>query len=123
MRYLHNFMPVIIIKMQQDPIIVKGKTTNAETRCVHFHSALDIIAIKMKCCNTYYPCIQCHEEEAGHPAKVWPKEAFNSKAVLCGNCMHELTIDEYLGSNNCCPNCRAAFNPGCKNHYHFYFET
>ncbi|MBS1512102.1 MAG: hypothetical protein JST86_14735 [Bacteroidetes bacterium] len=108
--------------MQSPNITVKGNTVDAHTRCTHYHSPLDIIAIKMKCCDTYYPCIECHNENEDHTAKVWPADEFETKAVLCGNCYTELTINEYLQCNNHCPVCHAAFNPGCSKHHHFYFE-
>ena len=76
----------------------------------------------MKCCNEYYACIDCHREEAGHIAEVWPIHEFNTHAVLCGKCYQELTIAEYLQSNHQCPFCKSGFNPGCRNHYHYYFE-
>lgn len=102
---------------------VMGKTVDEFTRCVHYHSPLDVIAIKFKCCHQYYPCYYCHEEEAGHEAQVWSKTEFREKAVLCGVCKNEMSIHEYLNSKNHCPYCDAAFNPGCSNHYHLYFEV
>ncbi|WKZ60447.1 MAG: CHY zinc finger protein [Cyclobacteriaceae bacterium] len=104
-------------------IPVFGKPVDNQTRCVHWHSPLDIIAIKFNCCNQYYPCFSCHEETADHAATVWPKKEFDTKGILCGVCGHELTINEYMQCNNTCPKCTAPFNPGCKNHYHLYFET
>ena len=101
---------------------VKGKVLDDETRCVHYHSSLDIIAIKFKCCDTYYPCFYCHEEIAGHPHQVWKKEELEQKAILCGNCKQELTIAEYKSSLYHCPFCNTAFNPKCGNHDHLYFE-
>ena len=103
-------------------IEVKGKLVDDETRCEHYHSPLDIIAIKFKCCGDYYPCFKCHEESTDHQAHVWTKEEWNTKAILCGVCKEELTIDTYVRSNNLCPNCHSPFNPGCSNHYHLYFE-
>src|SRR5690242_13410687 len=103
-------------------IEVNGKTVDDETRCEHYHSRLDIIAIKFKCCGEYYPCYQCHAESTDHPAQVWKKQEWDTKAVLCGVCKEELSINEYLRSNNICPHCGSAFNPGCSNHYHLYFE-
>jgi uncharacterized CHY-type Zn-finger protein len=103
-------------------IRVKGKLVDQQTRCEHYHSALDIIAIKFKCCGDYYPCYQCHGECADHEPAVWKKEEWNTKAVLCGACKQELTINEYLGSNNSCPHCNSAFNPGCSKHHHLYFQ-
>lgn len=103
-------------------IKVKGKLVDDNTRCTHYHSILDIIAIRFKCCNEYYPCYECHEEEAGHQAIIWKKDEWNTKAILCGQCKHEMTIKEYFNSNNQCPYCKAAFNPGCSKHYPLYFE-
>lgn len=109
--------------MRNKSIKIKGKIVDEHTRCSHYHSSLDIIAIKMKCCNEYYACIHCHEEETDHKPEVWLKKEFNKKAILCGNCFNELTINQYLESNYHCPFCEAAFNPRCSNHNHFYFEV
>ncbi|WP_158945474.1 CHY zinc finger protein [Granulicella sp. S190] len=100
---------------------VRGVELDAQTRCLHYRSALDIIAIKMMCCGIYYACKDCHEELADHPIKVWPKERWDCEAVLCGSCGAELSIAEYMETGYKCPVCSAAFNPGCRNHYHFYF--
>lgn len=102
---------------------VKGKITDDQTRCVHYHSSLDIIAIKFKCCNQYYPCYYCHKEAAGHNATVWPATEFDTKAILCGVCKNEMSINEYKNSNYQCPFCISHFNPKCVNHDHLYFET
>jgi uncharacterized CHY-type Zn-finger protein len=102
-------------------ITVKG-SIDGKTRCKHYHSEKDIIAVKLNCCGQYYGCYYCHAESTDHPAQVWPRSEWNSKAVLCGNCSSELTIEAYLNCNYECPVCTASFNPGCKNHYHLYFE-
>jgi len=101
---------------------VKGKLIDEQTRCVHYHSPLDVIAIKFKCCGEYYPCFECHEETAGHKSEVWKRNEFDTKAILCGICGNEMTIHEYLASNNQCPHCHSDFNPNCNKHYHLYFE-
>lgn len=101
---------------------VYGVNVDHQTRCGHYHSPFDLIALRFPCCDTYYPCYECHEETAGHPAKRWRTEQIEEKAVLCGSCGHQLTIHEYLMSNSVCPSCNANFNPGCRNHYHLYFE-
>ena len=103
-------------------IKVQGKLTDEYTKCQHYHSPLDIIAIKFKCCNTYYACIHCHEELADHHLQQWRKEEFDTKAILCGSCKQELSINEYFDCNYQCPNCAAHFNPKCSNHNHYYFE-
>lgn len=104
-------------------ITIHGKPVDDNTRCIHYHSVLDVIAIKFKCCGKYYPCYQCHEETAGHAAITWKKNEWNTKAIFCGICKKELTIEQYVQSGNQCPNCNALFNPGCSRHYHLYFEV
>ncbi len=101
---------------------VKGVGVDSKTRCLHYHSERDIIAIKFKCCNTYYPCHLCHEEKVGHEPVRWSREEWDTKAVLCGVCRNELTILQYMNSQSVCPHCQSDFNPGCRNHYHLYFE-
>jgi uncharacterized CHY-type Zn-finger protein len=107
---------------KKSAINVSGELIDEHTRCVHYHSPLDIIAIRMKCCNQYYSCIECHNETAGHTAEVWPADEMDTKAVLCGACYSEMTIREYLESGNQCPFCQSKFNPACSNHYHLYFS-
>jgi uncharacterized CHY-type Zn-finger protein len=102
---------------------VRGIDVDPQTRCAHWHSARDIIAIAMKCCGVYYACKDCHDALAGHAAAVWPHAEWQTPAVLCGACGTELPIRQYLESENICPACGAGFNPGCRNHYHFYFEA
>ena len=102
---------------------IKGKLIDNFTRCKHYHSQLDIIAIKFKCCNTYYACIHCHEELANHKAQQWDKTEFDNKVVICGNCRYELTVNEYFNCAYTCTNCGNNFNPKCSNHNHYYFET
>ncbi|MEZ7173045.1 CHY zinc finger protein [Sporosarcina sp. OR05] len=102
---------------------VQGSLVDRETRCVHYHSKLDIIAIKFYCCGLHFPCFSCHEESGcGHPA-VWPKERFNEKAILCGACGCEMTVEQYMSCHSECPSCRAKFNPGCNLHKAYYFEV
>jgi uncharacterized CHY-type Zn-finger protein len=101
---------------------VHGVDLDPNTRCLHYHGPTDVIAIKMRCCDSYYACVACHAALAAHPAKVWPRSEWNRKAVLCGVCGAEMTVLEYMDSGNRCPSCSAPFNPGCRNHYHLYFE-
>ena len=100
---------------------VYGQIIDHQTRCKHYHSSLDIIAIKFKCCDHYYPCFECHQEIAGHEPERWGADERNTKAVLCGACGHDLTIAEYFSSGNECPQCHSLFNPNCEKHYHLYF--
>jgi len=103
------------------PRAVRGIELDSQTRCTHYHSELDVIAIKMRCCQVFYACKDCHETLAGHAIETWPHSMWDQKAILCGSCGHELSISEYMASGYTCPACNSGFNPGCRNHYHFYF--
>ena len=105
-----------------ESICCLGTSVNERTQCAHYHSERDIIAIKFKCCDAFYACIQCHAEAAGHLPVVWSKAEFDTEAILCGNCQSTFSITGYLSCANSCPLCQAAFNPGCANHYYLYFE-
>lgn len=100
---------------------VRGAVVDDMTRCVHYRTPVDIVAIRFACCGEYYPCHLCHEESAGHAARPWPIERRGTAAVLCGACGAELAIEEYLGASGC-PRCGAAFNERCALHAHLYFE-
>lgn len=100
---------------------VYGKTVDEHTRCVHYATELDIIAIRFACCEKYYPCHLCHSETADHPARQWPRETWNQNAILCGMCWRQLTIQTYRGAG-ACPECAAPFNPGCAAHASYYFD-
>jgi uncharacterized CHY-type Zn-finger protein len=102
---------------------VHGLDVDGQTRCVHWRSPVDIVAVKMKCCGAYYACKDCHDALTGHAIEVWPRGDWGERAVLCGACGTELTIAAYLASFDACPACAAPFNPGCSVHRHFYFEA
>src|SRR5699024_2048741 len=101
---------------------VKGAIDKA-TRCAHYRTKIDRIAIKFFCCQQYYSCYQCHQEVGCNEYKVWPQSLFDQQAILCGQCKSELTINEYLKCHHKCPLCEAAFNPGCSLHSHLYFAV
>ena len=103
-------------------ITVHGIEVDSATRCAHYRSALDIVAIKFECCRTYYSCFYCHEAEADHAPRLWERAQFDEQAILCGACASELTIRQYLECGAVCPNCGASFNPRCGLHYQLYFE-
>jgi uncharacterized CHY-type Zn-finger protein len=101
---------------------VLGLDVDPHTRCAHYHSPRDVVAIRMRCCDTYYACKDCHDALAGHALTPWPGGEWETRAVLCGVCGAEMSIRDYLGCENACPVCGAAFNPGCREHHHLYFE-
>ena len=109
--------------MAQTPPSVRGVNLDSQTRCEHYRGPADIIAIKMKCCGLYYACKDCHETLADHPTAVWPESEWDQPAVLCGACGAMLTILQYMRSDSRCPECGAPFNPGCRSHYHLYFQV
>ncbi|MEN2741097.1 CHY zinc finger protein [Microbacterium sp. X-17] len=100
---------------------VLGHVVDGETRCIHYRTPLDIVAIRFACCGEFYPCHLCHAESAGHEAAPWPRDACDERAILCGACGTVLTIATYLDAD-ACPECRAPFNPRCALHAHLYFE-
>ena len=102
---------------------INGTDVDKQTRCSHYHSEIDIIAIKFKCCEEWFPCYKCHAEHTEHTPEVWSVSESNVPAVLCGNCGHQLTIAEYLKCESICPECHSRFNPRCALHYNLYFES
>jgi len=104
-------------------IEVSGVGVDPQTRCAHYSTPQDVIAIKFYCCQRYYPCHSCHALVTDHLPERWPIEKFNEKAILCGVCGVELSITDYLQSHYTCPNCEANFNPHCANHYGLYFDV
>jgi uncharacterized CHY-type Zn-finger protein len=103
-------------------VMIYGDLVDENTRCIHYNSSLDIIAIKFKCCKKYYPCYQCHNTAENHEPSIWPKNEFENLAILCGNCKTELSIATYLNGASQCPTCKAAFNPNCSLHHDLYFS-
>lgn len=105
-------------------ICLDGNILDDQTRCVHYHTDLDIIALKFKCCNTYYPCYQCHDQVTDHEVEKFDiTKNDHELVVLCGGCKTELTFEEYSRNDPIsCINCSRRFNSGCKDHYELYFE-
>jgi uncharacterized CHY-type Zn-finger protein len=101
--------------------IVRGIEIDAASRCLHYHSALDIVAIRMHCCGEFYACAECHQALADHPIGRWPASEWDQAALRCGACGTEISIHAYFASRDRCPACAAPFNPGCRNHYDRYF--
>ncbi|MFB6126894.1 MAG: CHY zinc finger protein [Halolamina sp.] len=102
--------------------VVSGVDVGPETRCAHWADDRDVIALRGGCCGRFYPCHACHEAVADHTHEPWPRERLDEPAVLCGVCATALTARAYLMAGFACPECGAAFNPGCRAHYDRYFE-
>lgn len=101
---------------------VRGQAVDDQTRCVHWDSERDIVAFRFPCCQGWWPCRRCHDGTVDHGTEVWPEEARDVEAVLCGACRTSMTIQAYLDSGHRCPSCGAGFNPGCQAHWPAYFE-
>ena len=106
-------------EIQEHP--VRGVEVDSKTRCAHYNTERDVVALRFACCDAYYPCFRCHEAVADHPAERLLAEG-DEAAVLCGACGAELTPREFVGGEHRCPDCGAAFNPGCADHYDQYFN-
>lgn len=102
---------------------VRGVAVDPETRCAHYHSPQDIIAIRFACCDVFYPCHSCHQATVRHEPERWGPSQFGTPAVLCGRCRTILSIEQYLEAEHECPACGAAFNPRCGRHHDRYFEV
>lgn len=100
---------------------VLGVDLDGETRCAHYGSDLDIVALRFGCCGVYYACHECHRALTDHGAEPWPAERRTEVSVLCGVCETTLTADTYMATE-ACPACDSPFNPGCAAHYDRYFE-
>lgn len=101
---------------------VGGPVVDDQTRCAHYATALDVVAIRFHCCGRWYPCLHCHAESEDHPVLPWPADRRHAEALLCGVCRRRFSIAEYLQVEGC-SGCGAAFNPGCSRHHPVYFEV
>jgi uncharacterized CHY-type Zn-finger protein len=82
---------------------VRGVDMDPETRCAHWASDSDVVAIRAPCCGVYYPCSACHEALADHVLEPIPGAEFDAPGVLCGACGTALTVHEYLDTDHACP--------------------
>ncbi|RLM56511.1 hypothetical protein DVK02_08370 [Halobellus sp. Atlit-31R] len=103
-------------------VSLRGVAVDSETRCTHWDSAVDVVALRFGCCETFSPCHACHAETADHEPEPWPRARLDEPAVLCGVCGTTLSARAYLDGDDACPECGAAFNPGCRRHRDRYFE-
>ena len=102
---------------------VHGVGLDPQARCAHYHSRLDIIAIKMRCCATYYACRECHDDLADHACEPLGRPKPGTRPPSCAAPVNQVSIRQYMDCADTCPACAAPFNPGCRSHYHLYFEA
>lgn len=101
---------------------IHGPVVDDQTRCIHYQTVLDVVAIQAACCRRFYPCHLCHDQTESHELLPWPAGSGAQSAVLCGVCSTVLTVDQYIHAT-ACPSCQADFNPGCALHYPVYFTS
>ncbi|ELU77989.1 CHY zinc finger [Streptococcus pneumoniae PNI0076] len=53
-------------------IEAQGFLVDKQTRCIHYHSKLDIIALQCYDCKKYYACYRCHDSLENHPFEPYP---------------------------------------------------
>ena len=119
------------------PVPLRGVAVGPETRCAHWASEFDVVALRFGCCGVFSPCYACHVEATDHDPDPWPRARFDDPAVLCGVCGTTLSARTYLAGDSegrspsgsrakpdddTCPACGAEFNPGCRRHRDRYFE-
>lgn len=109
--------------MSERKRLVRGVEVDAESRCAHWRSAVDVVAMRFRCCGEYYGCHICHEAVAGHAAQRWETVRDADEMVaMCGVCGGEFTLAAYLTTSDRCPACGTGWNPGCVKHRDLYFE-
>lgn len=101
---------------------IYGSVVDEQGRCVHYDSAVDVVANKCFLCKKYYACFHCHDELETHKFMPWPLATDSSeKIVMCGVCQFEMTVNEYKKQGKC-SNCGQLFNPNCSKHSAIYFS-
>ncbi|TRX64490.1 hypothetical protein FNY97_00990 [Corynebacterium hiratae] len=90
---------------------------DAEGRCRHWHTLVDVVANKCHTCGGWFACSLCHAELTDHDFGPMPKDEL---CVMCGACGRTMTYAEY--SSYKCPVCGHAFNTGCALHAGTYFR-
>lgn len=98
-------------------ISLYGEELDQEGRCRHYHTDLDVVALKCAKCGRYYACYHCHDALEDH--SFVPTDETEPYPVLCGSCGQRLTYEEY--SKGHCPYCGHPFNPRCSRHHDIYF--
>ena len=76
---------------------VKGVDVDHESRCAHYHSQRDIIAIRLKCCGDFYACKDCHYELAGHNIQTWHPRGLEPEGSPLRS-LHDRTDDQRIFS-------------------------
>lgn len=81
----------------------QGFLVDKQTRCIHYHSKLDIIALQCYDCKKYYACYWCHDSLENHIFEPYPLSLIQDKPILCGVCLKLLTYKQYKESLSVAP--------------------
>ena len=79
--------------MRGEIMKIYGIQLDQAGRCLHYHSEADVVALRCRQCHKYYSCYKCHDESENHDFK--PADTSDPVPVLCGNCMNQLTRNQY----------------------------
>ncbi|MCD2159115.1 CHY zinc finger protein [Fructobacillus sp. M1-13] len=99
-------------------IKIFGQDIGPTGTCRHYHSDVDVVALRCEKCQQYFACYQCHDAMRKHAFQPAARQV--GRPVLCGVCHKTLTYAEY--KETACPYCGAAFNPNCVLHQDRYFQ-
>ena len=72
-------------------------TKHGGSRCAHWHSELDVLALQAPCCGKFYACASCHDACEDHALEPWPADTpVSQPALMCGVCRHRYSIETYI---------------------------
>lgn len=107
----------------QRPVVL-GIGVDGESRCAHWRSSVDVVAMRFKCCGAFYGCAGCHVAVAGHAPERWDVRRDRDEIVaMCGVCGTQYPLKGYLANGDACSTCGADWNPGCRKHRELYFKV
>lgn len=98
---------------------VYGIGLDAEGRCEHYHTELDVVALRCGKCRKYYACYKCHDQLEDHAFVPADAGQDADTPVLCCSCNSKLTYIQYQQGK--CAFCGHDFNPKCALHHDIYF--
>ncbi|KRL43329.1 CHY zinc finger protein [Lacticaseibacillus manihotivorans] len=96
---------------------IYGQQLDVASRCRHYHSDLDVVALWCGQCQKFWACYEFHDAMGDHEFVPLPKA---QALVLCGACRCMMTYSQY--QSGACPNCWYPFNPRCELHTDHYFQ-
>ena len=79
-----------------DPLL-RGVGLDAQTRCAHYATARDVVALRFACCPAYWSCHRCHAELTDHPAVPVPADALDVVAAVRFAGQHGLRVEVGAG--------------------------